>query len=340
MKMRQNRQKFKDVMKSTPRFERLRCEKTDRISRMLAGAAVIGLTFLGTMPSFAGDWIQKSGKWYYYTSPMTPLENSWLDEDGSLYYIGENGEMKTGYFKDPDTGKNLYFGSDGLVKHNSFTDDGKDYIGDDGTKLTNFDDYRKKAKAELDKMVKDFQSDRTEYERETGNKQEADLEFALFDLNRDGYRDLLVSDGRMPARFHAISLWDPQEREFHIVSESDFFSAKMSALYRDESGKTRLVFSDSAWELTYYELPDSGSHFDYETGFNTSVDEYGSIVYLLNGSETDSGNFYASMQQMESLRGTLLQLDLHPYTSLEEDAAVNAAPTGHEADLWNMTDTD
>lgn len=60
-------------------------------------AAIAAMSMLMTIPAYAGNWKEVSGKWMYQRSSEKYAREEWLNVDGKTYYIGSDGYMVTGW---------------------------------------------------------------------------------------------------------------------------------------------------------------------------------------------------------------------------------------------------
>jgi len=75
----------------------------------------------------SGAWLLVAGKWYHFNSEGY-VQNGWIADGGKWYYLDPvNGDMKTGWLKDPQDGHWYYLYADGSMATGKVTIDGVEY---------------------------------------------------------------------------------------------------------------------------------------------------------------------------------------------------------------------
>lgn len=57
------------------------------------------LSVFMAVPAFAGTWKQVDGKWRYQRGANKFVYNDWVEDNGSYYYMGNDGNMMTGWLQ-------------------------------------------------------------------------------------------------------------------------------------------------------------------------------------------------------------------------------------------------
>ena len=300
----------------------------------LLSFALCFATFFSITAS-ADSWIYEKGKWYYYTSPNTPLENSWITYNGNEYYIGSKGLMKTGWITDPDTKLKVYLGNDGIKKKNTWTDDKTKYVGPNSTELTLFDNWRTTAKKELQQALKKLTEKNTAAGNASGTAN-TQYYFSLTDLNMDGFRDIVIGNKSYdPDRILDIRIWNPDDNKYYSVAESDLSSAEHSRLrYNAEEMTLWLSISDNIASYTYFKMEPNETQFDYVENYNIGYNEYGDIVYYYNEESVYPSEYQSFWQQREANTGLPLTIQYLPLNNEYITYSVDTLPDTAELGLW------
>ena len=111
------------------------------------------LSAASVVPAFANDttpvygavvsdsrigWVNVNSRWYYYNDDGSAVKNQWVEDDGNMYWIKDNGEMATQswvHFND----NWFWVNAQGAAVKNEWVKTAKDdfYIGEDGVMVTN-----------------------------------------------------------------------------------------------------------------------------------------------------------------------------------------------------------
>ncbi len=74
------------------------------------GLALIATLSIGTLTSYAGQWIQDSNGWWYQNDDGSWTANNCQHIDGKWYHFNENGYMNVGWIQVPTTRTSGYDG--------------------------------------------------------------------------------------------------------------------------------------------------------------------------------------------------------------------------------------
>ena len=270
-----------------------------------------------------GTWtLDEKGKhWQYMYSPGNPVKDSWFEYDGKEYYLDKNGNMKTGWVTDQSDGNKYYLGEDGAKCKNMFVPDGT-YVGEDGTELTRFVNWRDKALKVLKKKI----------------SEKVQGEFCLTDINQDEYRDIVVTDGNANVLLAAV--WDEEEEEFLLAAESSPEDTKKASLSWNSQSQSVWLITDSGDGLVkdYFLMNENGVYFEHMHRFEQDTDDWGSQVFYADGAETDETEWNRLLQEAreEAGQGTASEQApvFYPLDKTSAEAALNQAPTQEELPLW------
>ncbi len=297
------------------------------------------LLSLKAFPSQAGDWVQEKGKWYFYEASGVPLENEWLEWNGKWYYFGNGGQMKTGFFTDPGDGRRYYLGPDGVLVYNTFVEDGKYYIGDWGIELTRFDDYRKKTEKALKALVIKNRPNRLETDTMTGVFMDLPV-FALYDLNEDGFRDILAFNrADNPDRVLSVQIWQPEESEYAALTESDPDDFRYSFLRRNnDTGFIWLHITDGNYLHDFFYFDMWVYRFVHQEHYDADVDEYGEVIYYYGENDVQPYQWGDSVNTMEEFIGQPIPMQLaFLHESIISDVMLET-PSQEELHLWESVE--
>lgn len=95
------------------------------------------LTESGAMAEI--DWVKDGNDWYFVNNDGVMVTSKWLLQD-NWYYLGADGKMKTGWFKDNNNNKWYYLDGDGKMtcKYWMKTDNEWYYLNKDGEMVKGF----------------------------------------------------------------------------------------------------------------------------------------------------------------------------------------------------------
>ncbi len=273
--------------------------------------------------------LSENGKrWQYLYSEDDPAQNEWITYEGKEYYVDSKGYMKTGWVTDANDGRRYYTGEDGAKKFNMFTPDDK-YVGPEGVQLVRFDTYRKLTKKQLDSASKGKKSKTADAAGQLG--------FMLTDLNRDGYRDIIVvNDLENPTKVVMLAVWDPEEEKMVLSAEADITAEEMSRItFHPQTQAVWMVITDQNQNhISYLCLEDGGSRFENIWSFSVEEDDWGDPLYRINDDEATLEEWNRAVALADEEAGGVLE---GVYLPLEKESivqALNQAPKSEELYLW------
>lgn len=273
-------------------------------------------------------WDQsEDGKyWMYFYSPGSPAEDEWIEDQGKEYYVDSKGRMKTGWVTDKRDKNKYYMGEDGAKCFNMFTPDDH-YVGPDGLILESFDTYRKAVKKQLERQMKD-----KAYKEREGALRPG---FMLWDINGDGYRDVVVTDQvQSPGRVVLTAVWDPAEEELVPASEADLDGPEKSYLsYNQDSQSVWLTIAKDSGERDCFQMEDNGFRFESLWHFELEYDDWGDPLYYVNGLKCDLEEWTLALAQAGQEAGSPVTEGLLPLDPETVKQAVDCSP-GEELPLW------
>ena len=304
--------------------------------RMLFLACGLSLGLSGLQAPFLsygnqkGIWeLTENGKhWQYTYGPGEPAMDEWIEENGKEYYLDKNGYMKTGWVTDED-GNRCFLGEDGAKCKNMFLPDGK-YVGPDGTVLTGFDTWRKELKKELTGLI----------------REQAGGVFCLIDINGDGYRDLVAMDSaEAPSKVYLAAVWNEAEGKLFLSCESSLKEAGRSYFSWNESSHSAWLITESrdGLERDYFAMEEEGtSYFEQMYRFEAKQDDWGDLVYYIDGEEAEKAEWEEQMAEARSASGEAggyflpVSYGAAVYTldAASVTAALDQAPGEDELLLW------
>ena len=304
------------------------------------------VVFIYAYRAYAESWVYEKGKWYYYYTYDEPVENQWITYGGNEYYIGSNGLMSTDKWeKDPDTGKTYYVGTNGIKQRNVYTAKGDKFVGDDGTELVTFDDWRKDAKKKLKEIIKALNRKHTvtsDQKALMAQYNASNAAFTLYDLNGDGYRDIIVinkesSDNQVLD----ILLWNPEVREFYAIMELDFISDESAVLKREpQFGNVWAIVNRGVNDVSFWQLKTQEYNFIDVEHYHFGYNEYGDVIYYIDDGEVEAGFWNTSLIDMTQQAGSGIFTDYYDLNEASINAQVDAYPLDAELYLFQEADTD
>lgn len=287
-----------------------------------------------TLRTEAAEWGKsENGKyWMYYMSPDDPVTDDFIEVDGKTYYLDAKGYMKTGWVTDKSSGNRYYMGQDGAMYRNAFTPDDR-YVGPEGTEITDYDTYRKAIKAELKKSNKKTNS------RNSKNAQTAAGQpcFLLTDLNKDGYRDLVVTDAlENGGSILKIAVWDTGEEKLQLSAEFDVpGNGDRNTLYLDPEGEgVWLEIVRSGSDISLFQMKYDSSMFESIWEFKMETDDWGGPVYYANDSEEDRYYWETLMNQAMEKRGNIPLTGYLPATDENIKSQLDLVLSEEELRMW------
>ena len=297
-----------------------------------------------TMKVYAENWMYKDGKWYYFHTYDDPVENQWITDGGNEYHIGSKGLMDTdAWIKDKETGEKYYVGTDGIKKRNAYTASGDKFVGPGGTELVSFNKWREGAKKSLKKVMSALNkkvtvtSSQKEYLATLNAKNAA---FTLYDLNSDGYKDIIVINKESnDSQVLDIQLWNPEKREFYVLMELDFTSDETAVLRREENlGDVWLVYSKDINDFHFQKLENQEYYFQDVEHYYFGYNEYGDVLYYLNEDEVSIGDWNTMLMDRKAGIGSRIEAIYHDLDETNINEQVDGYPSDEEIALFEERD--
>lgn len=316
--------------------------KREKEKRQAAGCRIMGIMLAlgivcstgvcqGVIESEAAEWGKSDdGKhWMYFISPDDPITDDWIEVDGKTYYLDKKGYMKTGWVTDKGSGNKYYMGEDGAMCVNMFTPDDR-YVGPEGTQVTDYDTYRKAIKSELKK---------SNSKNSKGSKKNQTVQgqpcFLLTDLNKDGYRDLVVTDAmENGGSILKVAVWDPEDLKIQLSAEFDVpGNGDRNTLYLDPKGEgVWLEIVRSGGDISLFQMEYDTSMFDSKWEFKLEKDDWGGPLYNVNHVEEDRYFWDKLMNEAMEDRGNIPLTGFIPAT--EENIKSQLDLVLSEEELW------
>lgn len=309
-------------------------------------AVMVMLSLSVTMKSAAYNWLFKDGSWYYYYTYDEPVENEWIIDGGNYYYIGSKGLMTTDkWVNDESDGNKYYLGADGTRKKNTYTVSGDKFAGPDGTELVSFGKWREGAKKSLKKIISALNRKNTvssEQKQYLTGLSASDAAFALYDLNNDGYKDIVVinraSDNQQVLD---IQIWNPEKQEYFAVMELDFTSDESALLKREgDSGDVWLVISRDINDFDFQTLKLEEYYFQDVEHYDFGYNEYGDVIYYINGQEASASEWNSGLMYRRSNIGSGIMATYHDLNDASINEQVDKYPTDEEIALFFERDNE
>ncbi|SFG24683.1 hypothetical protein [Oribacterium sp. WCC10] len=315
-----------------------------KISRAAFCGCFFAVFFL-LMTSFpiktlAYSWLYDNGKWYLYYTYDDPVENEWVDYGGNRYHIEGEGLMSTDkWFSDDDTGKTHYLGTDGIMQRNCYTASGDKFVGADGAELKSFDKWREEAKKSLKKVVSDLNRKVTVTSQQKeflASLNATNAAFTLYDLNGDGYRDIIVINAETEnSQVLDIKLWNSEEEEFYTVMELDFVSDETAELRREEQqGNVWMIVSKDMNDYNFFSMNIGDYDFTSVEHYYFDFNEYGDIVYYIDEDKVSASDWNTSLIHRRAETGKGIFANYH---SMDDDSIkeqVDMYPSEDELQLF------
>ena len=289
----------------------------------------------GVMTAQADDWmLSDNGKhWMYMQSPDEPVKDEWIEDGDKLYYVDSKGYMKTGWVTNKDDAEKYYMGPDGAMAFNTFATDGR-YVGPDGTGVEEYDKYRKAIKAELKSSSK---TKKSKNNKNAASVPQTQQYFLVADLNRDGYRDLVVMCGEQgPDSLLKVALWDPEEKKMQLAAEFDApDQGAKSTLYLDPEGEeVWLEMTEPNGNMNLFQLMKGTTLFDNVWSFTMGNDDQGYPRFYMNGSEEDRETWEYYMSKARQERGNTPLSGYLPVTDENIQVQVDLVLDEREIRMW------
>ena len=215
----------------------------------------------------------------------------------------------------------MYFYSPGSPAEDEWIEDqGKEYY-------ESFDTYRKAVKKQLERQMKD-----KAYKEREGALRPG---FMLWDINGDGYRDVVVTDQvQSPGRVVLTAVWDPAEEELVPASEADLDGPEKSYLsYNQDSQSVWLTIAKDSGERDCFQMEDNGFRFESLWHFELEYDDWGDPLYYVNGLKCDLEEWTLALAQAGQEAGSPVTEGLLPLDPETVKQAVDCSP-GEELPLW------
>ena len=315
-------------------------------NRIIILIVVFLMLFLYSKAASAESWVFEKGKWYYYYTYDEPVENQWITYGGNEYYIGSKGLMSTDKWEtDKDTGRTYYVGTNGIKQRNVYTAKGDKFVGDDGTELVTFDDWRKDAKTKLKELIKTLNKKHTvtsDQKALLAQFNASNAAFALYDLNGDGFRDIIViNKASSDNQVLDILLWNPEEREFYAIMELDFISDESAVLKREPyNGNVWAVVTRGINDISFWQLRLQEYNFIDVEHYHFGYNEYGDVIYYIDDGEVEAGFWNSSLIERTQQVGSGILTDYYDLDEASINAQVDAYPLDAELFLFQEADTD
>lgn len=283
------------------------------------------------------DWeLTENGKnWMYMYAPDDPAKDEWIEDNGKTYYLDSKGYMKTGWVSNKDDGQKYYMGPDGAMAFNMVAPDGK-YVGPEGTGLPGYDKYRKAVRSELKKAVPK-KSTAKKNGKTVQNETQSQVFFTMYDLNMDGYRDLVIMRGNQEAEsLYEVAVWVPEDGKFQLAAEFDTSEGgQRGTLYLDPEGEeVWLELTESSGDMRLFQMRNGSGAFRNSWTFTLENDEDGYPQYYVNGDPEDRQSWELFLEQARRKRGNTPLTGYVLATDENIAALVDVILTEQEIDMW------
>ncbi len=289
----------------------------------------------GVTTAQADDWmLSDNGKhWMYMRSPDDPVKDEWIEDGEKLYYVDSKGYMKTGWVTNKDDGKKYYMGPDGAMAFNTFAVDGR-YVGPDGTGVEDYDKYRKAIRAELKSALKTKNSKSS---KKAATSPQLQQYFLVTDLNRDGYRDLVVMCGEQgPESILKVTVWDPEEKKMQLAAEFDApdEGTKCTLFLDPEGEEVWLEMAKTSGDMNLFQLRKGTTLFDNVWSFHMETDQDGYPRFYMNEDEEDRETWEYYMSKARAERGNTPLEGYLPATDENIQVQVDLVLDEREIGMW------
>jgi|GEM_PF-492337 hypothetical protein len=294
----------------------------------------------------AESWLYDKGKWYYYYTFDEPVEKQWITYNGNEYYIGSKGLMATDqWINDENTGKKCYVGINGVKQKNTYTYNKDKFVGEDGTQLVAFDNWRKEAKANLKAIIKALNKKTTvtsQQKEMLAGLNASDAGFSLYDINGDGYKDIIVVNKKSDScQVLDIQLWNQEDQKFYAVMELDYTSDESAVIKQEpDYGDVWMIITKDTNDVSFHRLKIREEDFKNEAHFHCGYNDYGDIIYYIDDDEVTAGVWHSSLLQRERDTGSGIWTVYHDLDEQTIKAEVDTYPTDLEITLFSEYDED
>ncbi len=315
----------------TAKLRSMRCRMMGVMLALVAGFA--GSACGRPIESKAAEWGKsENGKyWMYFWGPDDPVTDDWIEVDGKTYYLDTKGYMKTGWVTDKNSKKKYYMGEDGAMCVNMFTPDGS-YVGPEGTQVTEYDTYRKAIRSEMKK---------SNSKKSKGTKKDQAVQgqpcFLLTDLNKDGYRDLVVTDAmENGGSILKIAVWDPEELNLQLSAEFDVpGNGDRNTLYLDPEGEgVWLEIVRSGSDISLFQMEYDSSMLESKWEFKMEQDDWGGPLYYVNDLEENQYYWDKLMGEAMAARGNVPLTGFIPATEENIKSQLDLVLSQEELWMW------
>ncbi len=308
-------------------------------------ASILCISYL-SIDALAESWLYEKGKWYYYYTFDEPVEKQWITYNGNEYHIGSKGLMDTDkWIVDDATGKKVYVGINGVKQKNTYTYNMDKFVGEDGTQLVAFDNWRKEAKANLKKIITALNKKTTvtsQQKEMLAGLNASDAGFSLYDINGDGFKDIIVVNQKSDSgQVLDIQLWNQEDQKFYAVMELDFTSDESAVLRREpQDGNVWIIITKGINDITFYRLKIEEAEFKDDVHFHCDYNDYGDIIYYIDDDEVTASEWHTSLLQKERDTGSGIWTIYHDLDEQTIKAEVDTYPTETEIALFSEYNED
>lgn len=142
--------------------------------KLLSIGLAAGLSAAGVITSYAGQWQENGGRWWYLEDDGSYPSNTWRWIDGKCYY----------------------FDSQGWMLQNTVAPDGSK-VGSDGAWIDTSDYFNTDVCNEYLKVLEDSRRRTEELNRSDYDGEFNYSYFSFLDINKDGIKELIIYEGNM-----------------------------------------------------------------------------------------------------------------------------------------------